>query len=316
MKISKKFLIGFAAFIILTVILSGCTGNNGDTDTIFINKTGNKPSYNFAKTADRYQFTYKKSVLNLSRKKFDDYNLTEQHLRKFCDKMEEVYTLYSDFFMVHDLPEVFTYNSVTREYMESAGVFVDAYSVGEENATYYVEGWLENYIKNINKGLPSIVTHEVGHLYTYCKLHGGSLYNSSKYVWDCEVFAVIATEYLLSLPDFELLNASGGKYSSVTTTQKKMMKEDGYDEWVKNYQAFIHYKIAVINEKYGYDILHEVFEEMIERESDLNITEIFDLFFGIYSEKTGVNLKDEYFTQEELDTIYENIGQNPEPPVY
>ena len=307
MKKLIAFSIVFASIIILSVIFSGCT-NRGD-NAVTEEKT-QEISVNIDKETDIYQFAYKKSVLNLSRAKFDEYNLTDENLRKFCDKMEQIYVLFEDFFLVHNLPEVFTYNSVTKEYMESVGVFVEAYSVGTENSTYYVEGWLEGYLKDIDKGLPSIVAHEVGHLYTFwADDDKGIIYNGSKYVWDFEVFAVIATEYILSQPDFILLNASGGIYSPITVTQERIMAEDWYDEWVKNYQGFIHFKIASINEKYGYDTMHEVLVEMIKKDSSFDSIEMFNLFFDIYSEKTGENLKEEYFTQEELNTVYENINQ-------
>jgi len=317
----KKYLIfslGFAALIILLGIFAGC--NKSGDDLIILKTpeaaveidTTQKLAVTFDEETNMYQFAYKKSVLNMSKAKFDEYNLTNENIRKFFNEMEKVYALYADFFMVYNLPDVFTYNSVTQKYMESVGVFVGAFSVGEENASYYIEGWLEGYLKDIDKGLPSIVVHEVGHLFTFWSNGGKLIYNGSKYVWDFEVFAVIATEYLLSQPDFNLINAVGGEYLPITEKQKTFMKEDWYDEWVKNYQCFIHFKMATINEKYGYDTLHEVLAEMIERNHKAydNITETFDLFFDIYSEKTGTDLKKEYFTQEELYVVYKNIEPN------
>ena len=313
MKKSMIFLVVFALLITSIVIFTGDTSRNGN----IITETIQELAVNLDEETNMYRFAYKKSVLNVSKEKFDEYKLTNENIWKFFDKMEKVYALYADFFLVYNLPDIFTYNSVTREYMESVGVFVDAFSVGTENATYYVEGWLEGYLKNIDKGLPSIVAHEVGHLYTFCWRHGGVLYNSSKYVWDCEVFAVIATEYLLSQSDFKLLNASGGIYLPITVTQKNIMKEDWYDEFFKNYQGFIHYKMSTINEKYGYDTLHEVMAEMIKKDTevshndemdDVDTIEMFDLFFDIYAEKTGENVKEKYFTQEQLYVVYKNIN--------
>jgi len=319
MKKSLIFSIGFAVLIIFISIgiFAGCTSGSDNTN-VTAEKTTREFTVNLDGKTDMYQFAYKKSVLNMSKQKFDEHNLTYRDIQKFFDKMEKVYVLYADFFLVHNLPDVFAYNSVTKEYMESVGVFVEAFSVGAENATYYVEGWLEGYLKNIDAGLPSIVAHEVGHLYTYCFAHSqkGIYYDSSKYVWDCEVFAVIATEYLLSQPDVTLINASGGKYLPITETQRKIMKEDWYDEWVKNYQGFVHFKMSTINEKYGYDTLHEVLAEMVKRDinaNGVNIIEIFDLFFDIYSEKTGENLKEQHFTEEELYVIYKKIAPEWEP---
>jgi len=302
--------------VMILILLTACGKNKHTTSQI----ETIEPEFavNLDEETNMYQFAYKKSVLNISKEKFDEYNLTNENIQKFFKKMEKVYVLLADFFLVHNLPDVFTYNSVTNEYMESVGVFVGAFSVGAENATYYVEGWLEGYLQDIDAGLPSIVAHEVGHLYTSCLAHNQNAFfvNSSKYVWDCEVFAVIATEYLLSRLDFNLINAVGGKYLPITETQKRVIKEDWYDEWVKNYQGFIHFKMSTINEKYGYDILHEVLAEMLNRDIkvhldnaiDNNKRATFDLFFDVYSEKIGENLKDEYFTQEELEVIYKNIS--------
>ena len=303
MKKLTIFSVGFVLLIISIGIFAGCTSRSDNTNI----ETAPELSVNLDEKTNMYQFAYKKSVLNISKKKFNKYNLTNENIQKFFDKMEKVYDLYADFFLVDNLPDVFTYNFVTKKYMESVGVYVGAFSSGEENATYYVEDWLEKYLKDIDKGLPAVFAHEVGHLYTFW---GNSeiFYNGSKYVWDIEVFATIATEYILSQPDFTLLNAKGGIYLPITVTQKNIMKEDWYDEFVKNFQGFIHFKMSTINEKYGYDILHEVLAEMIKKDIGLDAIEMFDLFFDIYAEKTGENLKDEYFTQEELDVVYKNIN--------
>jgi len=302
-KYMPKFIFCVLIFALIFIVFSACGTNGGGEIEAEFTQT-------FDEETDIYKFAYKKSVLNISREKFGEYDLAYENIQKFFDGMEKVYVLFADFFMVHDLPEIFTYNSVTQKYMESVGVSVYAFSSGAENATYYLEGMLEQYLKDIDKGLPSIVIHEVGHLYTYCSDHIWDKrlnYNSLKYVWDCEVFTVIGTEYLLTLPDFNFINAAGGNYLPVTETQRIYMKEDWYDEWVKNYQCFIHFNMAYINEKYGYDTLHEVFKEMITRNTGLDKTEMFDLFFDIYAEKTGENVKDIHFIQEELDTIYLNI---------
>ena len=313
MKKLKIFLVIFTIIILILLILfAGCTNKDQNNETI--------PglTVNLNEETNMYQFAYKKSVLNINREKFNKYNLTNKNIQNFFDKMEKIYDLYADFFLVDNLPEIFIYNFVTKEYMESVGVSVGAFSSAEENATYYVEDWLEEYLKNIDEGLPSVFAHEVGHLYTFwgSKI-SGIFYNGSKYVWDTEVFAVIATEYILSQPDFILLNAKGGIYLPVTVTQEKLMKESWYDEWVKEYQCFIHYKMATINEKYGYETLHDVLAEMIKKDigisyadetGDVDVKEIFDLFFDIYAEKTGENVKEKYFTQEELDTIYKTIN--------
>jgi len=342
MKNSTNFLIGFIILITLTGIFAGCTNNN-DTINNASNaetkpgvkieiETTAEPEKEFEEPAEiipqlvvnldektnMYQFVYKKSVLNMSKEKFDEYNLADDNIQKFFDKMEKVYVLFADFFLVHNLPEIFTYNSVTKDYKESVGANANAFSRVAENATYYVEGLLEGYLKDIDIGFPAIVAHEVGHLFTgWADWDKGIYYNGSTYVWDFEVFAVIATEYLTSLPDFKLISVIGDYVPITDAEYQKIAKEwDGYEEWFKTYQGFIYFKIITIIEKYGYDTLHEVLAEMINRDIrtrigdaiiGINTKDTFDLFFDIYAEKTGENVKKEFFIQEELDEIYKNI---------
>ena len=266
-----------------------------------------------------YRFAYKKSVLNISKKMFDEYNLKNDNVQKFFDKMEQVYVLFADFFMVYNLPDVFIYNSITREYKESVGAGANVFAIVEENSTYYVEGFLEGYLKDIDTGFPTVVGHEVGHLYVRRYDNTGVMYNGIKYVWDDEVFATIAMEYLLfKKPDFIFADVNG---LSLVERQRNSIGTDGYDEWFKTYQGFIYFKIFSIIEKYGgYDTLHEVLAEMVSRSENslshgINFIKTFDLFFEIYAEITGVNLIEEYFTHEELNEIYKSIEPYREPPM-
>ena len=263
-----------------------------------------------------YRFAYKKSALNMSREKFEEYELTNNHIRKFFDEMEKVYVLFADFFLVHDLPDIFTYNSITEEYRESIVEKANAFARVSENATYYIEGLLEGYLQNIDIGFPGIVAHEVGHLFTavciWNEKNNEYIYrNGIKYVWDFEVFATIAMEYLASLPDFNVIDVFGNSFSVVESI-KRGIGTDGFEEWFKTYQGFIYFKVLTMVEKYGYGTLHEVLAEMVNvnKTNPIRIKPSgnFDLFFDVYTEKTGKNLKEEYFTPEELSEIYKNIN--------
>ena len=333
----KKLLIGFAAFILSFGLFAGCTSailpeDNQKKDTAettteqlkeledLIEILPQALIVSLDEETNMYQFAYKKSVLNISRKMFDEYELENDNVQKFFDKMEEVYVLFADFFMVHNLPDVFTYNSVTREYKESVGANANAFALIRENSTNYVEGLLEGYLQDIDTRFPAIVSHEVGHLYTSWHDHNkGIVYNGIKYVWDSEVFATIATEYLFfKKPDFNLGDVTG-EYLPITERQKNAMGTDGYDEWFKTYQGFIYFKIfSIIEENGGYDTLHEVLAKMVSRSKNslsdgVDIIQTFDLFFEIYSEMTGVNLIEKYFAQEELYATYKGIEPYWEP---
>lgn len=261
------------------------------------------------------KFSYKKSVLNISKAKFNEYNLTNENIQKFFDEMEKVYVLYSDFFMVHNLPDIFTYNTVTQEYADTT-VGSNAWAQLSENATYYEENMFAGYLSRIDTGFPSIVGHEVGHLYT--AWGNGSNYNASKYVWDSEFFADVAKYYLISLPDMDLIDVTGEiclMYSETYKQMAEMAEMPGYAELIKTipslsmtaYPKYMYLKIFTIAEKYGYNTLHEVLEEMMTTEIEYNIKSYFDLFCDIYAERTGEHLKDGWFTQEELDEIYREI---------
>jgi hypothetical protein len=330
-------------FLVFSLLLSpGCTGGNGNTiktateisEAVELETTTEptEPGAPFEEPAEislqelavrldektnMYQFTYKKSVLNMSKEKFDEYNLANDNIQKFFDAMEKVYVLFADFFIVHNLPDIFTYNSITDEYRESMGAKANSFAIADNNATYYVEGLLEGYLQNIDIGFSGIVGHEVGHLFTAWtswdeKNSEYIAYNGVKYVWDLEVFATIAMEYLVSLPDFNVINVYGDP-RSVLELQRNSEGMDGYEEWFKTYQGFIYFKILTIAEKYGYDTLHEVLSEMTKKNTNTNRIDpinLFNMFFDIYAEKTGENLKEKYFAPEELFEIYENIRLN------
>ena len=171
-------------------------------------------------------------------------------------------------------------------------------------------------MQNIDIGFPGIVAHEVGHLFTavciWNEKNNEYIYrNGIKYVWDFEVFATIAMEYLASLPDFNVIDVFGNSFSVVESI-KRGIGTDGFEEWFKTYQGFIYFRVLTMVEKYGYGTLHEVLAEMVNvnKTNPIRIKPSgnFDLFFDVYTEKTGKNLKEEYFTPEELSEIYKNIN--------
>jgi hypothetical protein len=273
-KVQKYTPIILTCVLILTLTLVGLT--------LFINNNNqNKFVKTYVDKYDRYEFFYKKSVLCIRKEIFDEYELTDEHIQKFFDGAEIVYTKLAGFFPKHDFPKVVVYHAVPAQWTYECGyeyygdkIHLDSWADPWTNETFYEERLFARYLSMIDTAFPSIACHELGHLFTTSAYEPYQYYNPP-YVWDAELFAVLAEYYIASA--IPVINADG----EIVTNR----------EWEDSYYS----KFFGWADKYGYktisDTLKKVNSALPDIDDDQNYSKA--LFMKFLSQKTGDDIEEE-----------------------
>jgi len=293
-------------FVFVLVVLTSCKTNDGsninkiiinepnNTDSSKDNQTENsteaaketKNSSELIKTYNekynRYNFSYKRSTLSIRKEIFDEYNLTDEHIQKFFNGIEIMYDKLMEFFPKDDdIPEIIKYNAVPEQWGSEPDLYYDYNNIAASangwatswtKEIYFKENMFALYLSMIDKGFPYIVCHESGHLFTlFAEPSTPMEWTPKPYVWDTELFAVLATYYLAS--DFTVLNIDGSKVTNYEFTNP------------------MYNKFFDLVQKYGYETISDTFKEMTLSNINNNEKSSLDLFVQVLSQKTGDNIK-------------------------
>jgi len=266
----KKYAAIVSAVILIPVLMLA----------VFVYKSGgDKLVKTYNETYDRYEFSYKKSVLVIRKEIFDEYKLTDSNIQKFFDGCEIVYKKLADFFPKHDFPKSVIYHAVPKQWSSESGyeyygdkIDFNMWADPWTNETFYEESLFAQYLSMIDAGFPAIACHEIGHLFNVSADEEYQYYNQP-YVWDSELFADLAEYYIAS--EIPVINAAG-------ETVKK-------GEWDDLYYS----KFFGLVDKYGYKTISETLKKVNNASPDINGSDIHPLalFIKFLSQKTGDDIE-------------------------
>jgi len=267
-RIKKYTPIVLTCALILTCILVGLT--------LFINsQKQNKFVKTYVEKYDRFEFFYKNSALVIRKEIFDEYELTEEHIQKFFDDTETVYKKLADFFPEHNLPKGVVYHAVPEKWDPKSSyayygdkIHLNSWADPWTNETFYEEKLFARYLSMIETAFPASVCHELGCLFITSAYERYQYYNAP-YVWDSELFAVLAEYYIAS--EIPVVNAAG----EIVTSREW---EDPF------YNKFFGWA-----DKYGYKIISDTLKKVDNSSPDINNEQKHPktLFTIFLSEKTG-----------------------------
>ena len=250
-------------------------------------KNDEKPFKTYEERSDRYVFSYKNSGLYISKKIFDEYELTDGHIKNFFDGAETVYEKLADFFPKHDFPEVVTYYAVPQIWVYDSPYVPYSYYGDKIHLGAWIEPWnneifceenlFAQYLGMIDTGFPSILCREAGRVFiTFIDADEPLLrYYNPPYVWDSDLFAVLSEYYIAS--EMPTINAEG----KILTAQEK--------EWEDSYcKQFFN-----LVDKYGYKTISDTLKKVNNSspDNDSNERNAMALFVKFLSEKTGDNIE-------------------------
>jgi hypothetical protein len=229
----------------------------------------------------RYEFSYRNSVLFIGKEIFDEYELTDRHIQRFFSDAEIVYRKLRDFFPRYDFPGTVTYHAVPMPWsFESAYAdyyygdknHLDSWAAPCTNQIFYEESLFARHLSMIDIGFPSVVCRELGVLFTTSASAPFQYYNAP-YVWNAELFAVLAEYYIAS--EFPVIHADGEIF---TGREWEDIYYNQLFEWV---------------DKYGFKVISDTLKQVnraspnIESEHRHPLT----LFIQFLSQKTGDNIE-------------------------
>lgn len=268
----------------------------------------------FDEKHDRYNFSYKRSVLSIRKEIFEQYELTDEHIQNFFETAEIVYDKLTDFFpeenlhnvSANDLPKVFIYNAVPKDFSEPdlyddygdrfyqphprGGTIVGWADTPWTNETFYEENFFATDLSRIETGFTRLAIHELGHLFNMTAASPPPSIFNKFYVWDIELFANLAEYYIAS--ELTVINSFGEIMTAYTPSD---------DVYWNNFFA--------LAEKYGYAVISDTLKEMFKLANTVNYDDIdytaedaevkmllkkFDLFKQVLSQKTGDNIQEYY----------------------
>ena len=306
----RTFMLIFILLALVTIL--GCSNDSNSTDkpnelnlpennqTELSAEQAEEIKVELIKTFDekheRYNFAYKRSTYSVRKEIFDDSELTDEHIIKFFETLEIVYDKLNTFFpreqtdyiktvAYHSIPTEWSEPDLYDDYSEILHLYDTwALTLPGLNSTLYHERVFEARLKDIDIGLPAIVGHELGHVFTMSPADSERYYYVEPYVWDTELFADLAMMYL-------------GSEFSVKGYVEGMVTSDSF----QNESDLHRRRFFALAAKYGYDAISDTFKEMIRllpNDIDLYIhggETQFELFKQVLSQKTGDDI-DHYFS--------------------
>jgi len=267
----EKVLIKYTPVILACMLIFALT--LGIVTLIINNNTGFTKNYN--ERFGRYEFTYKNSELYIRKEIFDEYELTDEHIKKFFDGAQTVYKKFAGFFPRYDFPGMISYHAVPEIWTDVSGyayygdkIHLNAWADPWDNKTFCEENIFARHLSMIDTGFPSLVCREAGRLFFMSAERPYQYYNAP-YVWDAELFAVLAEYYIAS--EIQVINVGG-------EIIKDAEREDS------DYTQFFGWA-----DKYGYKIISDILKEVNSSFPDIHNEQRhpFALFIKFLSEKTG-----------------------------
>jgi hypothetical protein len=235
---------------------------------------------NYYEYSGIYGFAYKKNALYIRKEIFDKYELTDEHIQKFLEEAETVYEKLADFFPEYNQRGGSSYHAVEIPWRYGGGyayygdkAHLSSWADPWTNAVFLEENLFASSLSRIDIGFPALACREAGRLFAMAASEA-DLYYDLPYVWDSELFAVLAEHYIAS--ELTLINADG----EIVTGAGREWEDPDY-----SYSQFF----GGLVDKYGYKIISDTLKEVSTASPDVESRDRHPmiLFIKFLSEKTG-----------------------------
>ena len=244
----------------------------------------------YNENAGIYEFAYAGSELHISKEIFDEYGLTDEHVRKFFEGAEIVYKKLTDFFPKYGFPKTVFYRAVPEQWRPELAelgyeYYEDKSHLGSwhdlwTNEIFCEENLFAQRLCTIDAGFPAVVCRELSYFYTMYAERRYMEHYIRPYVWDPEFFAVLAEYYIASF--IPVVNAGG-----------EIVTADNRDWEDSNYGQFFG-----LADKYGYKIISDTLKKVNNSSPDFNSSQYhpLTLFVKFLSQKTkdDIELREVY----------------------